>query len=227
MDRILYLDSRCSKCRGRYTFCFLIDINSNRHNRIWCEPCNTLYNKSVTKEMAALYGITGKDLPEYITKVARQRSEGLLVRPQRVEPPPIILKKKPKQVKQKPSVNNRPHILASRVHSPEKPDSQVVSVLRSMPYRDYLKSAHWKATRAAALCRAEFRCQLCYGRDNLAVHHRTYVRRGCEAPADLTVLCSPCHAKFHDILPKGQEDEVPTAPKEAEAGCGGEDHSPA
>jgi hypothetical protein len=71
--------------------------------------------------------------------------------------------------------------------------------LESMPYEDYLLTAHWKQLRAEALGRAEQRCQLCNSDVKpLHVHHRTYARRGHERLEDLTVLCSECHQLFHD-----------------------------
>jgi hypothetical protein len=73
-----------------------------------------------------------------------------------------------------------------------------VTALRTMPYRDYLKTAHWRDVRNRALDRAARRCQLCNSPDHLEVHHRTYERRGCERDDDLTVLCARCHSKFHE-----------------------------
>lgn len=70
-------------------------------------------------------------------------------------------------------------------------------ILLAMPYTEYLQSEHWKQKREAALIAAEYRCQLCYSDKNLEVHHRTYERRGCERPSDLTVLCHTCHCQFH------------------------------
>lgn len=70
--------------------------------------------------------------------------------------------------------------------------------LRFMPYREYLQTPEWQETRKAALKRARFMCQTCSSADRLQVHHRTYVRRGCEYAADLVVLCEPCHQTFHD-----------------------------
>lgn len=75
--------------------------------------------------------------------------------------------------------------------------------LNKMLYPEYLKTNDWECTRDMAVARARNKCQLCY-RDDLPlhVHHRTYDRRGNEDPSDLIVLCSDCHAKFHDKLPK-------------------------
>lgn len=67
-------------------------------------------------------------------------------------------------------------------------------------YADYLRSEHWRDVRARACAAADYRCQLCYSRDHLEVHHRTYERLGHELPGDVTVLCSDCHGKFHGIV---------------------------
>lgn len=73
--------------------------------------------------------------------------------------------------------------------------------LRSMPYQEYLKTPEWNIRRRGALHAAGSRCQLCNRQDKkLHVHDRTYERRGLEHPADLTVLCRRCHARFHDVI---------------------------
>lgn len=72
--------------------------------------------------------------------------------------------------------------------------------LATMPYREYLQTPEWNEKRQAALKRAKFACQLCHGGGQLHVHHRTYERRGHELNSDIIVLCSSCHAKFHDKL---------------------------
>ena len=77
--------------------------------------------------------------------------------------------------------------------------------LRDMPYKDYLKSEHWKITRSKAVKKANFKCEVCNSKMELNVHHKTYENRGCEPPEDLIVLCHHCHAKFHDKL--DEEDE--------------------
>lgn len=70
--------------------------------------------------------------------------------------------------------------------------------LRTMPYRDYLKTPEWAARRSDALRRARYRCQACAEGGNLHVHHRTCVRRGAEYASDLIVLCADCHRVFHE-----------------------------
>lgn len=70
--------------------------------------------------------------------------------------------------------------------------------LQRMPYGLYLKTPHWQRVRAEALKRAEYRCQVCGNTEFLQVHHRDYTRRGCERPADVTVLCDTHHKVFHE-----------------------------
>jgi 5-methylcytosine-specific restriction endonuclease McrA len=68
-----------------------------------------------------------------------------------------------------------------------------------MPYKQYLLTGHWQQKRREALERANHACQLCPATKGLQVHHRTYERRGCEDPSDLTVLCGRCHTRHHEI----------------------------
>lgn len=74
---------------------------------------------------------------------------------------------------------------------------RAIQHLRTMPYAEYLQTPHWHGKRNAALQAAKYRCQTCYAKGELHVHHRTYERRGCEALSDLTVLCKQCHETFH------------------------------
>jgi len=73
--------------------------------------------------------------------------------------------------------------------------------LRTMRYSEYLLTEEWLQKRNQKLKQAGFKCQICNTGGLLNVHHRTYDRRGDEWMSDLTVLCRPCHAKFHDKLP--------------------------
>lgn len=79
-------------------------------------------------------------------------------------------------------------------------------VLARMTYREYLQTPEWQERRGEALMRAQGRCQVCNKPYNLDVHHRTYERRGAEAPDDLTVLCRTCHATFHGRLSPSAAD---------------------
>jgi 5-methylcytosine-specific restriction endonuclease McrA len=73
-------------------------------------------------------------------------------------------------------------------------------LLRRLPYRDYLRTAHWTRIRALALERAHFACALCPATAGLEVHHRCYARKGFEQPEDLVVLCWDCHRRHHGTL---------------------------
>lgn len=73
-----------------------------------------------------------------------------------------------------------------------------VQQLRTMPYREYLRTPEWKRARAAAILRAGGRCSLDVTHsDGLEVHHRTYERLGEELASDLVVLCRACHRIHH------------------------------
>jgi hypothetical protein len=74
-------------------------------------------------------------------------------------------------------------------------------------YKTYLNSSKWHDKRSRKLVEAKNRCQLCYATGNLHVHHRTYQRIFEEWLSDLIVLCSSCHAKFHDKLPVVPKEE--------------------
>jgi hypothetical protein len=72
-------------------------------------------------------------------------------------------------------------------------------------YRDYLAfSPRWRAIRTLALWLAQGRCRMC-GRLATEVHHRDYKHRGRGGVVgawrellDVTPLCRPCHAGYHE-----------------------------
>ncbi len=74
-------------------------------------------------------------------------------------------------------------------------------------YKTYLKTRHWQKTRAAAMKRANGKCQLCGSRQGLNVHHNSYNRRGRELAGDLIVLCDGCHDVFHEKLELAEKKE--------------------
>lgn len=76
-----------------------------------------------------------------------------------------------------------------------------------MKYDEYMQSQRWREKRERALEWAEHRCQLCASGDRLEVHHNTYENLGHEKPADLIVLCTTCHGRFHDRPPRPREDD--------------------
>lgn len=79
--------------------------------------------------------------------------------------------------------------------------------LRTMPYQEYLQSGHWLNIREKARKKAKHRCELCFSKGLIHVHHKTYKRRGCENLSDLIVLCESCHSRHHGILPNKSEDD--------------------
>ena len=72
--------------------------------------------------------------------------------------------------------------------------------LKTMPYGEYLQSPEWKRTRVTALRRADNKCELCFSKNRLNVHHRTYRNLGSEHYKDLIVLCEDCHTKHHSTI---------------------------
>ncbi len=81
--------------------------------------------------------------------------------------------------------------------------------LIDMSYDEYLQTPHWLSVRKVAYEYASHRCQLCNAGGEIHAHHRTYERRGCEEPADITVLCAVCHGKFHDISEATDGEKTP------------------
>jgi hypothetical protein len=80
-------------------------------------------------------------------------------------------------------------------------EARIWELNNKMSYAEYLLTPEWKATKAAALSWARYRCQLCNENgQELHVHHRVYIRRGCERLEDLLVLCGPHHAQVHGVM---------------------------
>jgi 5-methylcytosine-specific restriction endonuclease McrA len=76
-------------------------------------------------------------------------------------------------------------------------------------YDDYLRSWVWRSKRARARARFDGACAVCNSPRGLELHHRERSARwGWEEDADLTLLCSACHGKYHehgllDVAPGG------------------------
>lgn len=90
------------------------------------------------------------------------------------------------------------YLMSTQPPPPETNADERAAELRAMPYGDYLRTPEWRERRQNAIDLAGGRCRLCNTDERLHVHHRTYERRGCEHPDDLTVLCEDCHALFHE-----------------------------
>ena len=67
--RITFSEKTCTRCHQLLTFCFIFDLNKNRHVRVKCEPCRLLPAISVTKAMQVRYGIVNAKLPRHYTKL--------------------------------------------------------------------------------------------------------------------------------------------------------------
>jgi 5-methylcytosine-specific restriction endonuclease McrA len=75
--------------------------------------------------------------------------------------------------------------------------------IKSMSYKDFLKTPYWRAISRYVIYNAGFKCQLCGSKTKLSVHHSSYKRHGYEHKywkEDLIVLCDNCHKKYHNIL---------------------------
>jgi 5-methylcytosine-specific restriction endonuclease McrA len=87
-----------------------------------------------------------------------------------------------------------------RLYDVNRQTESAIRSLRRLPYREYLRTHHWRRTRELALERAGHRCALCPSCDFLSVHHRSYLRLGFEQPQDLIVLCRECHERHHQRI---------------------------
>lgn len=85
--------------------------------------------------------------------------------------------------------------------APFKVDETDHTALRSMPYKDYLKTDHWKDVRRRLFQARGRKCEKCKRGKSVSlqidVHHLTYERRGQELLTDLQVLCRDCHNREH------------------------------
>lgn len=95
--------------------------------------------------------------------------------------------------------------------------STIVARLRDLgyppgsKYADYLASEHWQEVkRRYANSAVPQRCAC--GKQRHALHHKTYVRLGCEELTDLQPVCRACHALLHE---RSTRTTRPTTPKPA------------
>lgn len=75
--------------------------------------------------------------------------------------------------------------------------SEMLEYFNSMPYKEYLLTAHWKHFSGQAI-RFFGKCVVCDTTSNLKIHHKNYKNRGRETFLDVICLCNNCHAKFHN-----------------------------
>lgn len=76
---------------------------------------------------------------------------------------------------------------------------KILSSLKSMPYKSYLKTEHWQHFRKEVIEHYDGKCAVCNSEKDLNVHHRSYKNRGRETFNDVVLLCRDCHSKIHEI----------------------------
>lgn len=70
---------------------------------------------------------------------------------------------------------------------------------RKAAYDSYMASAEWRERREEYYRSRDKVCAACGGRNQIHLHHRTYVRMGKEWDQDLLPLCENCHKQVHDF----------------------------
>jgi len=65
-------------------------------------------------------------------------------------------------------------------------------------YFDYINSKAWKKRRVRYYRKYGKYCDICGSTVGIQLHHRTYIRLGSEADADLQALCRGCHENTHE-----------------------------
>lgn len=66
-------------------------------------------------------------------------------------------------------------------------------------YYQYLLSDEWKNKKQSLINKRGDRCEKCFFKKPLDVHHKTYERIFNEPDEDLILLCRDCH-KYHHRL---------------------------
>ena len=69
----------------------------------------------------------------------------------------------------------------------------------------YYQSSEWQLKRKQKLSESHYQCAICMSRQNLHVHHRTYVNFKHEPLSDLIVLCKTCHELVKGRFEKHQD----------------------
>lgn len=67
-------------------------------------------------------------------------------------------------------------------------------------YGAYLKTEHWKITRAYMSKKYDGKCEVCGSDNKINIHHLTYERMGAETEDDLMCLCESCHKAVHSKM---------------------------
>jgi len=78
-----------------------------------------------------------------------------------------------------------------------------LTLMKHMPYEEYLKTEHWRHFREEAILFFGKKCQLCNSKERtIHIHHKTYENRGRETFNDVIPLCHICHKKIHAMEEK-------------------------
>lgn len=80
------------------------------------------------------------------------------------------------------------------------PVEEVKSLIRKMPYKDFLETTYWRAIAYHVKIRDGKKCTKCGSKNDLHVHHLTYENHGDELHHmdDLVTLCKTCHEGTHN-----------------------------
>lgn len=81
---------------------------------------------------------------------------------------------------------------------------KIATVIRRMPYREFLHTRYWNLVALQVKHDAGCRCEKCGGRSGLVVHHPDYHWLGYDMyHADsLQCLCRNCHEQVHGLRGK-------------------------
>jgi hypothetical protein len=88
----------------------------------------------------------------------------------------------------------------------DQPRASPPNGINPKDYANYISSAMWRnnPARLRELAASGFQCRLCPNSQAnghiIEVHHRTYIRIGCEIDGDLTALCRECHKGVTSML---------------------------
>jgi len=104
-----------------------------------------------------------------------------------------------KQKKEVYSIVKPEVIQATKVIAEIKGYAEYLEAMRTMPYKDYLKTEHWTHFKEEVFKFYGRKCMVCNSEDIIPnIHHRTYENRGRETFNDVIVICEKCHALFHE-----------------------------
>jgi hypothetical protein len=115
---------------------------------------------------------------------------------------PIPQKKTPKQKRRDRQERKKKRREERQRALPPVPGvcSEPINYLLGLSYPKYLRSWHWRLKRIEVFQHRGRLCEDCGSDQNLKIHHKTYVRRGCEKISDLRVLCEDCHNLTHGYV---------------------------